>query len=69
MYLLGGKKRWAHKRVDETRQKTINKTYAEYKQGQKTGREFNNQVFSLYSNEIFQMVKINKPAKLRLMTL
>ena len=32
VYLLGGKKRWAHKRVNETRQKTINKTFAEYKQ-------------------------------------
>ena len=68
-HLLGNK--WMHKRVDKTSDKTINKTYAEYRQrelnekGTKTGKTLGKHVINLYSTGISQMVKIRDVHKLR----
>ena len=69
VYLLGNK--WMHKRVDKASDKTINKTYAEYRQqelnekGGKTGKTLGKHVINLYSFGISQMVKIRDIHKLR----
>ena len=61
-YLLGSK--WTQEKVDKASDKTINKTYAEYKQrelnekGKKTGRILGKHVMNLYSTEISWVVKI-----------
>ena len=54
--LLGHK--WTHERVDKASDKTINKTYAEYKQrklnekGEKTGKALGKHVINFYSSGI-----------------
>ena len=63
--------KWMHKRVDKASDKTINKTYAEYRQqelnekGGKTGKTLGKHVINLYSFGISQMVKIRDVHKLR----
>ena len=60
-YLLG--KKWTHKKVGRASDKTINKTYGEYKT-----RELNEKgehVINLYSTEISQVVKIRDAKKLQ----
>ena len=63
--------KWMHKRVDKASDKTINKTYAEYRQqelnekGGKTGKTLGKHVINLYSFVISQMVKIRDVHKLR----
>ena len=55
-HLLGHK--WTHERVDKASDKTINKTYGEYKQselnekGKKTGKALGKHVINLYSTGI-----------------
>ena len=69
VYLLGNK--WMHKRVGKASDKTINKTYAEYRQrelnekGKNTGKTLGKHVINLYSTGISQMVKIRDVHKLR----
>ena len=61
-YLLGSK--WTEEKVDKASDKTINKTYAEYKQrelnekGEKTGKALGKRVISLYSAGISQVIKV-----------
>ena len=68
-YLLGSK--WTQEKVDEASDKTINKTYALYKQrdlnekGEKTGKALGKHVINLYSTGISQVVKIRDVKKLR----
>ena len=68
-YLLGSK--WTQEKVDKASDKTINKTYAEYKQhelnekGKKTGRILGKHVMNLYSTEISWVVKIRDIKKLQ----
>ena len=56
--------KWTHKKVDKASDEIINKTYAEYKQGElnekgeKTGKALGKHVISLYSTGISRMVKI-----------
>ena len=63
--------KWMHKRVDKASDKTINKTYAEYRQqelnekGGKTGKTLGKHVINLYSFVISQVVKIRDVHKLR----
>ena len=58
------KKQRPHERVHKACDKTINKTYAEYKQrqlnkqGEKTGKVLDKHVISLYSTGISQVVKL-----------
>ena len=69
VYLLGNK--WMHKRVGKASDKTINKTYAEYRQrelnekGKNTGKTLGKHVINLYSTGISQMVKNRDVHKLR----
>ena len=55
-HFLGHK--WTHERVDKASDKTINKTYGEYKQrelnkkGKKTGKALGKHVINLYSTGI-----------------
>ena len=69
VHLLGHK--WAHERVDKVSDKTINKTYAEYKQrelnekGEKIGKAVGKHVINLYSNGISQWLKIKDVKKFR----
>ena len=68
-HLLGNK--CTHERVGKASDKTINKTYAEYRQrelnekGDKTGRALSKHIINLYSTDISQMVKIRDVHKLR----
>ena len=61
-YLLGRK--WTHEKVDKASKKTINKTYAEYKQrglnekGENTGKALGKHVINLYSTKVSRVVKI-----------
>ena len=63
--------KWTHKKVDKTSDEIINKTYAEYKQGElnekgeKTGKTLEKHVISLYSTGISRMVKIRDVHKLQ----
>ena len=34
MYLLGGKKQWAHERVDKASNETVNKAYDKYQKNE-----------------------------------
>ena len=67
-YLLGSK--WTHERVGKASDKTINKTYAEYKQrelyekGEKTGKTLGKHVINLYSTGISRWLKLNHVKKL-----
>ena len=69
-YLLGSK--WTQGKVDKASDKTINKTYAEYKQrelnekSKKAGRILGKHVMNLYSTEISWVVKIRDIKKLQL---
>ena len=69
VHLLGNK--WTHVRVGKVSDKTINKTYAEYRQrelnekGEKTGRALSKHIINLYSTDISQMVNIRDVHKLR----
>ena len=68
-YLLGSK--WTQKKVDETSDETINKTYALYKhrelneKGEKTGKALGKHVINLYFTGIPRVVKIRDVKKLR----
>ena len=68
-YLLWSK--WTQEKVDKTRDETINKTYAEYKQrelnekGDKTGKALGKHVINLYSTGISRLVKISGVKKLQ----
>ena len=68
-YLLGSK--WTQEKVDKASDKTINKTYAEYKQrelnekGEKTGKALGKHVINLYSTGISRVVKIRDVKKLQ----
>ena len=68
---LSGKKQWTHKKVDKASNKTINETYAEYKQrvlnkkAEKTGKTLGKHFIKLYSTGISQMVKIRDVKKLQ----
>ena len=63
--------KWTHGRVDKASDEIINKTYDEYKQcelnekGEKTARALAKHAINLYSNGIFQFVKIRDIKKLR----
>ena len=67
-HLLGHK--WTHERVEKASDKTINKTYAEYRQrelngkGEKTGRALGKHVINLYSTGISGWFKIKDVKKL-----
>ena len=69
--VLDGKKQWTRERVDKASDRTINKTYAEYKQrelnkkGEKTRKALGRYVINLYSTGISQMVKISDVKKLQ----
>ena len=69
VHLLGHK--WTYRRVNKASDKTINKTYAEYKQRElnekyeKTGKALGTHVINLYSTSISRWVKINDIKKLR----
>ena len=58
VYLLGSK--WTYERADKASDETINKTYAEYKQGEitekgeKIGKTLGRHVINLYSTGIFR---------------
>ena len=62
---------WTHERVDKTSEKTINETYAEYKQrqlnesGEKNRKVLGKHVISLYLSGISQVVKIMVLKKLQ----
>ena len=68
-YSLGSK--WTHGKVDKVSDKTINKTYVEYKQRElnekyeKTGKTLEKHAISLYSTGTSQWVKIKDVKKLR----
>ena len=68
-YLLGSK--WTQEEVDKASDKTINKTYAEYKQrelnekGKNTGKALGKHVTNLYSTGISRVVKIRDVKKLQ----
>ena len=68
-HLLGNK--CTHERVGKASDKTINKTYAEYRQrelnekGEKIGKALGKNVINLYSTGICQIVKIRDVHKLR----
>ena len=68
-HFLGHK--WTHERVDKASDKTINKTYGEYKQrelnkkGKKTGKALGKHVINLYSTGISWWLKIKDIKKLR----
>ena len=68
-YLLGSK--WTHEGIDKASDKTINDTYAEYKQrelnekGENTGKTLGKHVMNLYSTRISWVVKIRDVKKLR----
>ena len=67
-YLLGSK--WTQEKVGKASDKTINKTYAEYKQrelnekDEKTGKTLGKHVINLYSTGISRVVKIRNVKKL-----
>ena len=67
-YLLGSK--WTQEKVGKASDKTINKTYAEYKQrelnekDEKTGKTLGKHVINLYSIGISRVVKIRNVKKL-----
>ena len=62
--------KWTHETVDKASDKTIRKTYAEYRQREvnekveKTGKALGRHVISLYSSRIYRMVKIRDVHKL-----
>ena len=66
-YLLGSK--WTQEKVDKASDKTINKTYAEYKQRElnekieKTGKALGKHVINLYSTGISRVVKTRNVKK------
>ena len=68
-YLLG--KKWTHEKVGRASDKTINKTYAGYKQreldekGEKTEKALRKQVINLYSTENSLVIKIRDVKKLQ----
>ena len=68
-YLLGSK--WTQKKVDETSDETINKTYALYKhrelneKGKKTGKALGKHVINLHFTGIPRVVKIRDVKKLQ----
>ena len=67
-YLLGGK--WTHEKVDKASNKTISKTYTEYRQGklnekgENTGKALGKHVINLYSTRISSLLKIKDVKKL-----
>ena len=71
VYLIGGNKQWIHKSTDKANRKTINRTYAEYKQrelnekGEKSGNARGRDIISLYSTRYSQVVKIRDIKKLQ----
>ena len=69
-YLLGGKKRWTHEKIDKSNDKTINKTHVEYKQhelnekSEKTRRALGKHIIHLHSIGISQIIKIKDAKKI-----
>ena len=71
VYLIYGKKQWAHEKVDKASNKTINKAYAKYEQHElnenagNTRKALDKPVISMYLTGLSQVVKMRDVQKLQ----